>query len=51
MPELRIGCSGFNYWDWKGNFYPPDLPQRKWFEYYYYGYAPRNAKELIGMVK
>ncbi len=34
MPEIRIGCSGFNYWDWKENFYPPDLPQRKWFEYY-----------------
>lgn len=35
MPELRIGCSGFNYSDWKEIFYPPDLPQRKWFEYYY----------------
>lgn len=34
MPKIRIGCSGFNYWDWKGNFYPPDLPQRKWLEYY-----------------
>lgn len=34
MPELRVGCSGFNYWDWKENFYPADLPQRKWFEYY-----------------
>jgi uncharacterized protein YecE (DUF72 family) len=34
MSELRIGCSGFNYWQWKGNFYPPDLPQRKWLEHY-----------------
>lgn len=34
MPEIRIGCSGFNYWDWRENFYPADLPQRKWFEYY-----------------
>lgn len=34
MPEIKIGCSGFNYWHWKGNFYPEDLPQRKWFEYY-----------------
>ncbi len=34
MPELRIGCSGFNYWGWKENFYPSDLPQRKWLEYY-----------------
>lgn len=35
MPELRIGCSGFHYQDWKGSFYPPDLTPRKWFEYYY----------------
>jgi uncharacterized protein YecE (DUF72 family) len=34
MPELRIGCSGFNYWYWKGRFYPDDLPQNKWLEYY-----------------
>ncbi len=34
MSELRIGCSGFNYLHWKEIFYPPDLPQRKWFEYY-----------------
>ena len=34
MPELLIGCSGFNYRDWKGEFYPGDLPQKKWLEYY-----------------
>ncbi len=34
MAELRIGCSGFNYYDWKGNFYPEDLPQNKWLDYY-----------------
>lgn len=34
MPEIRIGCSGFNYRDWKENFYLPDLPQKKWLEYY-----------------
>ncbi len=34
MPDLRIGCSGFNYPGWRGNFYPADLPQKKWFEYY-----------------
>jgi uncharacterized protein YecE (DUF72 family) len=34
MPGIYIGCSGFNYWDWKGNFYPSDLPQKKWLEYY-----------------
>lgn len=34
MPELKIGCSGFHYWGWKGNFYPPDLPQKKWLDFY-----------------
>jgi len=34
MAELRIGCSGFNYYDWKGNFYPADLPQSRWLDYY-----------------
>ena len=34
MPELKIGCSGFNYGGWKGNFYPPDLPQKKWLDFY-----------------
>ena len=30
----NIGCSGFHYKDWKGRFYPDNLPQRKWFDYY-----------------
>ncbi len=34
MPELRIGCSGFNYPHWEGDFYPFDLPQKEWFGYY-----------------
>ena len=32
--QWRIGCSGFHYSDWKEVFYPIDLPQRRWFEYY-----------------
>ncbi|MEP7377096.1 MAG: DUF72 domain-containing protein [Chitinophagaceae bacterium] len=32
--KWHIGCSGFHYRDWKGIFYPDDIPQRKWFEYY-----------------
>jgi uncharacterized protein YecE (DUF72 family) len=32
--ELRIGCSGWQYRHWRGSFYPPDLPQNRWFEYY-----------------
>ncbi|GAB3229201.1 DUF72 domain-containing protein [Hymenobacter seoulensis] len=34
MPAYYIGCSGFSYRDWKGVFYPPELPPRKWFAYY-----------------
>lgn len=30
----NIGCSGYHYPDWKRIFYPEDIPQRKWFEYY-----------------
>jgi uncharacterized protein YecE (DUF72 family) len=33
-PELRIGCSGWNYRHWRGAFYPPELPTRDWFDYY-----------------
>ncbi len=32
--ECFIGCSGFSYNEWKGKFYPADLPQKKWFDYY-----------------
>lgn len=34
MIDWHIGCSGFYYKHWKGSFYPEDLPQKKWFEYY-----------------
>ena len=34
MTDWYIGCSGFHYKDWKGPFYPADLPQRKWFDFY-----------------
>src|SRR5437870_347940 len=30
----RIGCSGWQYRHWRGTFYPQDLVQRRWFEYY-----------------
>jgi uncharacterized protein YecE (DUF72 family) len=32
--KYYIGCSGFSYKEWKGEFYPEKLPQRKWFEFY-----------------
>ncbi len=32
--KIRIGTSGFNYKEWKGSFYPDNLPQKKWLEFY-----------------
>lgn len=29
-----IGTSGWNYDDWKGRFYPEDLPSSRWLEYF-----------------
>jgi len=31
---VHIGCSGWFYWDWRGKFYPDDLPTNQWFQYY-----------------
>jgi uncharacterized protein YecE (DUF72 family) len=33
-PELRIGCSGWQYKHWRGDFYPGELPQSRWFSHY-----------------
>lgn len=34
MAKLYLGCSGFSYKHWRGNFYPEDLPQKSWFSHY-----------------
>jgi uncharacterized protein YecE (DUF72 family) len=34
MIEWKIGCSGFHYPEWKGNFYPHELSKNSWFEFY-----------------
>ncbi len=34
MKPARIGCSGWNYADWRGRFYPQREPQRRWLELY-----------------
>ena len=31
---IRIGCSGWNYRHWRGDFYPQGLPVKHWFAYY-----------------
>jgi uncharacterized protein YecE (DUF72 family) len=30
----RIGCSGWQYKHWRGDFYPDKLPQHRWLAYY-----------------
>ena len=32
--QIHVGCSGWVYRHWKGDFYPADLPQKRWFEHY-----------------
>jgi uncharacterized protein YecE (DUF72 family) len=34
MHRIWVGTSGFSYKEWKGSFYPPDLPERRMLEYY-----------------
>jgi uncharacterized protein YecE (DUF72 family) len=33
-PLVRIGCSGWQYKHWRGDFYPAALSARRWLEYY-----------------
>jgi len=34
LPDLHIGCSGWQYRHWRGNFYPAELRQAEWFRFY-----------------
>ncbi len=34
MSGWLIGTSGFSYPEWRGVFYPPSLPRRRWLEHY-----------------
>ncbi|HEX9968407.1 MAG TPA: DUF72 domain-containing protein, partial [Solirubrobacterales bacterium] len=34
MKEARIGCSGWNYRDWRDDFYPPKTPTSRWLAHY-----------------
>ena len=31
---LNIGCSGWSYEGWKGNFYPKDMEKKEYLSYY-----------------
>jgi len=32
--RVRVGCSGWQYRHWRGDFYPSGLPLTRWFEHY-----------------
>jgi uncharacterized protein YecE (DUF72 family) len=34
MKQVRIGCSGWMYDDWRGRLYPHKEPKRRWLELY-----------------
>lgn len=34
MAGLYIGTSGWTYADWRGRFYPAELPEREWLRFY-----------------
>ena len=34
MTPIRIGCSGWQYKDWRERFYPKGLAQRRWLQFY-----------------
>lgn len=33
-PIVYVGTSGWTYGDWRGPFYPPETPKRRWLEWY-----------------
>ncbi len=34
MSAFRVGCSGWQYRHWRGDFYPAELRPNEWLEYY-----------------
>jgi uncharacterized protein YecE (DUF72 family) len=34
VPRFNVGCSGWFYRDWRGVFYPAEMPTKNWFSYY-----------------
>ena len=32
--RVHVGCSGWQYSHWRGDFYPAELPQSRWFAHY-----------------
>ena len=56
--RVHVGTSGYNFPEWKGSFYPPELKPAQWLEYYaqqlgtveinYTFYRMPNAKTVAG---
>ena len=34
MKPVHVGCSGWNYKDWRGLVYPKGVPANRWLEHY-----------------
>jgi uncharacterized protein YecE (DUF72 family) len=34
LPRFNVGCSGWFYWHWRGDFYPAELTPSDWFPHY-----------------
>lgn len=34
LNRIHVGCSGWQYTHWRGDFYPAELPTSRWFEHY-----------------
>jgi uncharacterized protein YecE (DUF72 family) len=34
MTEYHVGCSGWSYKHWRGDFYPKEVPVARWLEHY-----------------
>ncbi|MFI0848933.1 DUF72 domain-containing protein [Mesorhizobium sp. IMUNJ 23232] len=34
LPNSYVGCSGWFYWKWRGNFYPAEMSTSEWFNHY-----------------
>ncbi len=56
---IYLGTSGYSYPDWRGVYYPPDLPRHKWLSFYasefravelnFTYYRMPSAGQLVGL--
>jgi len=48
---IRVGCSGWQYAHWRGDFYPAELPASRWFAPPHFLYAVKASRFLTHMKK